>query len=333
MAIENYQKSETGTESNSCDPQFIGNAALSGNPDEFNLLEYIYVIVKNKWWIIGSAILGVMLGYGLAIKKGPTYVAESIIAAKESDNQTSAGLSGFGALGGIVASQLNMSTNPGLDKIQLIINSRKFNADFVQKYNLLPLIYKDKWPKVYKKYYDSIQCKWRSDFVQPKMLAIGALVKDNYLKREIKDKTLTLKVKSSDSTIIDTFLSRYLQFLNYHIQTTVQNDAKENVSYLENRLVTITDPLLREKVQSMIANEIEKSMLVSKVAFQIIDPEITYVDYSIKSLYPIISGALFFFIAILFLLCTHAFKSGINNCKNEMLVDKIKENLMITRKR
>ena len=108
------------------------------DPDEINLLEYIYVLVKNKWWIIGATVLGLVLGYGAAIIKGPSYVAEAVIAAKESNNSSTPNLSGLGMLGGMVAGQLNISQNPGLDKIDLILDSKKFNAELIEKYNLLP---------------------------------------------------------------------------------------------------------------------------------------------------------------------------------------------------
>ena len=50
----------------------------STDPDEINLLEYIYVLVKNKWWIIGLTIAGLVIGYIAALIKGPTWVAEAV---------------------------------------------------------------------------------------------------------------------------------------------------------------------------------------------------------------------------------------------------------------
>ena len=69
------------------------------DPDEINILEYIYVLVKNKWWIIGFALLGLVSGYLLALIKGPTFKAEAIIAAKENENKSAPNLSGLGAFG------------------------------------------------------------------------------------------------------------------------------------------------------------------------------------------------------------------------------------------
>jgi LPS O-antigen subunit length determinant protein (WzzB/FepE family) len=35
-------------------PINASTALSSHDPDEINLLEYVYVLVKNKWWIIGN---------------------------------------------------------------------------------------------------------------------------------------------------------------------------------------------------------------------------------------------------------------------------------------
>jgi len=64
--------------------------------DEINLLEYAYVLVKNKWWIIGLTVLGLVLGYVAAIIKGPTWVAEVMIAPHETESQKNAEPGRFG---------------------------------------------------------------------------------------------------------------------------------------------------------------------------------------------------------------------------------------------
>jgi glutathionyl-hydroquinone reductase len=59
-----------------------------------------------------------------------------------------------------------------LDKIELILDSRKFNAELIEKYDLLPMIYKEAMPKVYAKVYDTINNNWTSDFKKPVMLGM-----------------------------------------------------------------------------------------------------------------------------------------------------------------
>ncbi|HEX2960041.1 MAG TPA: Wzz/FepE/Etk N-terminal domain-containing protein [Chitinispirillaceae bacterium] len=298
------------------------------DPDEINLLEYIYVIVKNKWWIIGATVIGLIAGYGLALKKGPRFISEAVIAAKESESQKTPNLSSFGAFSGLVASQLNISANPGLDKIELILDSRKFNAELIEKYDLLPIIYKETMPKVYPKLYDTLKNEWKTDFKKPEMLGMGGMIKGQFLKKETKAGLMTIKIESKDSTFSDTLLAKYLEYLNSYIQDNVQSDAKENVSYLEKQLVTIADPLLREKIQGLIANEFEKAMLVSKEAFRVVDPPFKYAQFKQKKLFPMVFGAGLFFMTMMLVVFGHAFASGQKTDEDRELIKKIKKSLL-----
>lgn len=308
--------------------QSLSHSVTATDPDEINLLEYIYVLVKNKWWIIGATIIGVIAGNLLAIKKGPRFISEAVIAAKESENQKSPNLSSFGAFSGLVANQLNISANPGLDKIELILGSRKFNAELIEKYDLLPMIYKQVMPKVYPKLYDTIKHEWKSDFKKPEMLGMGEMINGRFLKKVIKTGLMTLKVESKDSTFSDTLLSKYLEYLNSYIQDNVQADAKENIAYLEKQLVTIADPLLREKIQGLIANEFEKEMLVSKEAFRIIDPPFKYSQFKQKKLFPMVFGAGMFFMTTLLVVLGHAFASSQKADEDRELMRKIRKSLL-----
>jgi hypothetical protein len=305
------------------------SSVTATDPDEINLLEYIYVLVKNKWWIIGATIIGLFAGYGLAYKKGPRYITIAVIAAKESDNQKSNNLSNFGAFSGIVASQLNISANPGLDKIDLILNSRKFNAELIEKYNLLPMVYKEAMPKVYPEVYDTLKHAWKPDFKKPDLLGIGGMLSGVYLKKEInKTNTMSIRIESKSAIFSDTLLCKYLEYLNWYIQHNVQADANGNVSYLENQLVTIADPLLREKIQGMIANELEKAMLVSKEAFKIVDPPFKYSTFKQKRLYPIVFAVSSFFLSILIIVFGQVLASGQRTEMDRELLKKIRKRLL-----
>jgi|SRR5690554_1439870 len=301
--------------------------------DEINLLEYIYVLVKNKWWIIGATVLGLVLGYVAAIKKGPTWISEAVISSKESDNQKTPNLSGLGAFGGMVASQLNIAGSPGLDKIDLILDSRKFNAEVIEKYNLLPLIYKVSWPKTYKVFFDTVKNEWASDFVKPNLLRVGGHVKKEYLKKETsKNNTMTIQFESSDSLFSDSLLGLYLIYLNDYIKKSVQTDANENVKYLETQLITASDPLLREKLQGMIANEMEKTMLVSKEAFKIVDPKLTLKSYKEKKLFPVIFSLGMIVMISLLLIIKHALVNIQKTDDDRKLIADIKKEFKFDRK-
>lgn len=303
------------------------------DPDEINLLEYIYAIVKHKWLIFGVTALGLIGGYIAARVKGPTWVAEVVIAPKEAESQKAPNLSSLGAFGGIVASQLNIGGNASLEKIELLLDSRDFNAKLVKKYDLIPTLYKYQWPKVYAENWDSTKNVWKSAFREPKLLEMGSFIKGTFLKKEMgKNGTMSLLVNSKDSALSYNLASMYVEFLNEDIKATVRSDAKENVSYLEKQLVTVADPLLREKIQGLIANEIEKVMVISKEAFKVVDPVYLTQTYKEKKLYPMVFGAGLFFVMVMLVVFLHAFTSAEKSEEDRELLGKIKREVLLGRK-
>jgi len=295
--------------------------ALLRDPDEINLLEYAYVLVKAKWWIIGLTALGLVAGYVAALIKGPSYVAEAVIAPRESESaKSSANVSGLGMFGGLVASQLSLASNPSLEKIDVVLNSRKFNAEVAKKYVLYPFLF----PKIW----DPVNSRWAAGAKIPKELAVGGYLKKEFIEGEIeKNKTMSIKVTTQDSVFTDTLVRACLEHLDTHIRTTTQREAKENRDYLESQLLGVTDPLLRAKIQELIASEVEKMMVVSKEAFSVIDPPMTGMLFREKKLYPLLVGFAFFFLTCLWVVMKHAFSSGEKTREDRELIDGIRREI------
>jgi hypothetical protein len=118
-------------------------------------------------------------------------------------------------------------------------------------------------------------------------------------------------------------------YLNDYIKTNVQNEAKGNVGYLDSQLVRIVDPLLREKIQGLIADEIEKEMVVSKEAFRIVDPVYLSKTFKEKKLFPLVFGFGLFFLSCLIVVFIHAFASSDKTEEDKDLLEKIKKELTL----
>jgi len=303
------------------------------DPDEINLLEYIYAIVKNKWWIIGATVLGIAGGYIAAMVKGPTWVAEVVIAPKEAETQKAPNLSSFGAFSGLVASQLNIGGDASLDKIDRLLSSRDFSARMITRYNLLPAIFQYQWPKVYTQFWDSSANDWKKTFNKPELLSIGSYLKGTFLKKEIKEKIMTIAINSRDSALSLKLAQGYVSFLDEDIKSSVRSDAKGNVDFLENQIVTVADPLLREKIQTLIADEIEKTMVVSKEAFKVVDPVYLQRMFKEKKIYPIVFGTGMFFCTVILVIFIHVLVSVENTEENRGYIEKIQRGLLPKRKK
>jgi hypothetical protein len=124
-------------------------------------------------------------------------------------------------------------------------------------------------------------------------------------------------------------LSNCIEHLDYYIKRDVQNDAKNNVDYLESQLFTVADPLLREKIQGMIASEIEKAMVVSREAFKVIDKPFCTKGHKEKMLYPLAGALGMFLMASALVIFFHQiFGAGNTNPESKRWVDMIKGQLL-----
>jgi uncharacterized protein involved in exopolysaccharide biosynthesis len=306
-------------------------AETDGSGDEINILELLYVFIKHKTLIIILCGIGFVGGFIAARFKAPTFIAEAVVTAKESERQ-SANLGALGAFGSL-AGQLNLAGNPGLDKIQLYLNSREFNAQVIDKYDLTNEIYAKAMPKLYRKYYDTTTGVWNEiegEFRLRRPKELTNVFNKEFFKQSVtKEGTLILEVKSSDSLFSYKVLDRFLEHLDYYIRTDIQTEAKENVSYLEKQLFTIPDPLLREKLQEKIAAEIEKAMVVSKEAFKVLDRPFCYKQRSReKILYPVAGFFVMFFISSVVLIFAHyIFGPGNTDSESRKWVDMIRKEL------
>jgi hypothetical protein len=275
------------------------------------------------------------MGYVAALIKGPTWVAEAMIAPKERESQKSTSLAELGALGGIVASQLNLDQgSASLNTMEMILDSRDFGAKLIEKDSLLPLIYKYQWPNKYKKYWDQPRNAWKPIFVQPNPLAMGGFIKAKYLKKtkDPKKNVIVLTIHSRDSTFTSTLATTYMDYLNEYIRTKVQTEAKENVAYLDSELVNIPDPLLRTKILGLLASEIEKQMVVSREAFKVADPLYIHKTFKEKKLFPMVLGVGFFFVTCFYLIFIQAVAASKMTDEDKRLIERIKQEMFLSRK-
>jgi hypothetical protein len=87
------------------------------------------------------------------------------------------------------------------------------------------------------------------------------------------------------------------------------------------------DPLLREKILGLIANEIEKEMVVSKEAFKVVDPVYLYKQFKEKKLFPLIFGLGMFLITSFITVFIYLFGSVGKARETASLIERIKQEL------
>ena len=236
--------------------------------DEIDLIQLILTLWNHKYWIAGGTTFVTIIGVIYALLASPVYHAEATIAMKESDKGGGASsmLSQLGGMGGMVASQLGLGGS-SLDKVEVILKGRELAERVIEKNNLLPILFYKVW--------DSQTESWDVDDsldIPTLRKGIESLRKNNIsVSVNVKKKMITVGANVHDSTFSKRLVDYYLKELNDKILADVKKDATINRIYLEKQLNNTSDPTLQEKISSMIAFEIEKYMLVSSQAFEVLE--------------------------------------------------------------
>ena len=120
--------------------------APSDADDEINLLDLFMVLVRRKWLIIGQVFLTGVAAVSISLQMRNVYRSEATIAPRQIEQSGSKVLSGaLGGLGGMVASEFGLGGGGEVDKIEVLLKSRRLVQLVVEKHNLMPLLFEDQW--------------------------------------------------------------------------------------------------------------------------------------------------------------------------------------------
>jgi uncharacterized protein involved in exopolysaccharide biosynthesis len=248
-------------------PEYYGDY----DDDEINLLDLFMVLFRRKWLIIGLVFLAGVAAVVISLSMTNVYRSEATIAARETEQSTSKVLSGaLGGLGGVVADQFGLGGGSDADKIEVLLKSRRLADLVVEKYNLLPIVFNDKW--------DAQKKAWKEN-PAPTIQDAYKLIKDSLLKvtRDRKTDVITASIQYKDPEFTKSMMQYYLTELSEGLRAAVLRDAEENMRFLTAQLDKTNDPLLREKIYTMLAKEIEKDTFAraqTYYGFYVLDPPI-----------------------------------------------------------
>jgi uncharacterized protein involved in exopolysaccharide biosynthesis len=232
---------------------------------EIDVRKIAGLLLKRKFWILGTALAFTALGAVYSLVAPPVYHSEAIITPKDpSKSAGAAGLiasmSGIGGLGGIAA-QFGFGNN-NLDQLEVIAESHDLAAEVITEKNLLPILFYKKW--------DESKKSWKCAPEEVPDLDDGI----EKLQRKVIDISvntkkgiMTIAANFHDSTLAAALVTDYLEALNRNIQSNVRAEAESNQKFLEEQLNKTSDPLVREKIQTLMGSEIEKAMLASNQSF------------------------------------------------------------------
>jgi len=197
-----------------------------------------------------------------------------------------------------VASEFGLGGGGEVDKIEVLLKSRQLVQLVVEKHNLMPLLFEEKW---------DVQKKAWNESPAPTIQDAYKLIQDGLLKvtRDRKTDVITVSIEHKNPEFARSVVDYYLTELSEGLRAKVLKDAQENMRFLTEQLDRTTDPLLREKIYNMLAKEIEKDTFAraqTYYGFYVLDPPIAP-DLNKKagpkrSLIGILSVMVAFFVAV-----------------------------------
>jgi len=224
--------------------------------DEINLLDYLNVIKKRKNLIVIIVVVCVVIAVIYSLLATRIYQSKAVImpVAQQSEQ------GGMSA----IAAQFGLST-PSTSNVSELINLLKSNIlmeRVIKKNDLLSVFFKK---EELKNIPDDIKT-WKG------IRTLKGVFSVNDNKRE---GIIELSAEFKDPKIAKDIINYMLTELTNYMSSEAKRVAETNRKYLETLIDKNADPLIRQKIYSLIAKQIEISMMAEvkeNFAFKVIDP-------------------------------------------------------------
>lgn len=251
------------------------------------------MLIARKWLIAAVCGLCGLAILILALFQEPKYRAEATLALADSDRMAEIppGLSGLAGLAGV-----NLGGPRDSSHALAILRSRGFVADFIEKYDLLPVLFADKW--------NSEESSWiplEPDEVPDTRDGVHFFIEDvRYVTQETDTGLITLAIEWRDPAVAAEWIVLMVTQVNEQLREKDLEESRRRLEYLNGQLQQTELVELRQGISRLIENQIETVMLAQaeeEYAFRIIDEPIIPKDpVSPKVILMTVIGTVFGFV-------------------------------------
>jgi uncharacterized protein involved in exopolysaccharide biosynthesis len=224
--------------------------------DEINLIDYAKVVWKYKKLIIAIVVVVVVATAAISLLMTKVYESKAVIAPVAARTETG-GMSAIAAQFGL-ASPASSNTS----EIMNFLKSNILMDRIVKKHNLLSVLFKPDSLKIM----TEDQKSWKG------IRAMAGILK---FKLDQKNNAIEISAQYKDPDIAADIVRYTIDELNELMSSEAIRVADTNKKYLESQIDKTLDPFIRTKIYSMVAQQIETSMMAEvkeNFAFKVIDP-------------------------------------------------------------
>ncbi len=293
--------------------------------DEINLLDLLIVLLKRKWVIIGMVFFVGVISVVVSLALPNIYRSQATIVPREQEKSAaSSALSVLGGLGSIAGELVGLGGGGDVEKFEVVLKSRELTRRVVKEHELMPRLFEDDW--------DAAKNRWKREpapTVQDAYKRItGGMLN---VSRDRNTDVLTIQFDHEDPEFARDMVEHYLTELSESLREETLKDARENKRFLAKQLESTSDVLLKEKISSLLANEIEKETFARAqkyYSFIVLDPPIVSdLDKKVKpkrSLICILSVTVAGFVAI-FVAFFLEYIHNVRNSEDEERLNKLRK--------
>ncbi len=248
-------------------PSSMVSSNLAVNEEEINLLDLLLVLLKFKSLIVWMVILAGVAAVIISLLMTNIYRSEATLIPRETEKPS--GLSAVAGLSSLTGGMLGLGGDSNLSKLEVVLKSRDLAHRIVEKYNLIPILFKDDW--------DSTKKKWKTDNPPTEQDAFKALQEILSISTDSKKNTISVKFDHAEPKFAQQMVERFLIELSETLREDTLNDARGKQKFFQEQLTQTSDALLKEKIYALLAAEIEKETFARATkyySFEVLDPPI-----------------------------------------------------------
>jgi len=253
-------------------PVYYLPTQLPTEDDEINLLDYWRILMRFKWFIIFTTLVGGGGTLYFAFQMTPIFRAQLTMAPVGEDKGTASALAGqFGGLASLAG--INIGSGGGkTEEAIATLKSRAFTDTFIQEENLIPVLFEDIWDEENKTW--KVESKKQ---IPTSWKAYKVFNGIRFISQDKESGMYNIAFEWKDPALAAQWANKMIGRINKYQKEIAIIEAKNNIEYLKNELKQTSIVEMRQSIFRLIEAQTKNIMLANvrdEYVFKVIDPAV-----------------------------------------------------------
>jgi uncharacterized protein involved in exopolysaccharide biosynthesis len=246
--------------------------------DEISVSEFMGYLLRARWLILTVTIVFTVAcatASFLLTKKHEASTVLSPVSSSTNGGGLSGGLSSLASQFGDIASMAGISTSTDTKKAESLatLQSEALTTQYIQRENLLPVLFNDKW--------DAQKNRWKvSDPEKMPTLWKG----NQFFKKTVRSITndtksglVTLTITWKDPRLAAKWANDLVKLTNDDLRNKAIRQSESDIAFLNDQAAKTPEVGVKQGIYTLLQNEIKQAMLAratEEFALKVIDPAV-----------------------------------------------------------